>query len=370
MKVWVSKDQRALLYRHGDYKAMLKPGKHRISRFWGYHSELYQLDEPFRPPKHLRVYLEDKSLASELEVLEVKDGEIVICLENGRVNSVLTPGQHAFWKTMVDYSFIRVTLDGPHIPEDISETLLRTGYLSAYVNVIDVEPHEEALLYFDGEFQKILKPGRYYYWKTVTKITLQRADLRQLQLDIGGQEIMTADRVTIRLNFVCQYKIVDSVKALADIKGYEEQLYVLLQLILREYVGQVKLDDLLGRKEEIGDYVLKKLSEKGKDWGLEFIYAGLKDIILPGEIKAILNQVIEAEKRAQANIITRREETASTRSLLNTAKLMEDNPILLRMKEMESIERISDKISSLSVIGGGQLIEQLAHLFKPADSGK
>ena len=78
-----------------------------------------------------------------------------------------------------------------------------------------------------------------------------------------------------------------------------------------------------------------------------------------------MNQVLVAEKRAQANTIMRREETASTRSLLNTAKLMEENAMLWKLKEMEYVEKIAEKISTISVNGNGKLVEQLKELFTP-----
>ena len=78
----------------------------------------------------------------------------------------------------------------------------------------------------------------------------------------------------------------------------------------------------------------------------------IKDIILPGEMREILNQVVSAEKQAQANLIRRREETAATRSLLNTAKLMEDNPILVRLKELETLEKVVEKVDRLTVTNG------------------
>ena len=90
---------------------------------------------------------------------------------------------------------------------------------------------------------------------------------------------------------------------------------------------------------------------------------GIRDIILPGEIKDIMNQVLIAQKKAQANVITRREETASTRSLLNTAKLMEDNAMLFKLKEMEYVEKIADKIGEISVSGSGNVVEQLKTIF-------
>ena len=81
-------------------------------------------------------------------------------------------------------------------------------------------------------------------------------------------------------------------------------------------------------------------------------YVGVKDIVLPGEMKTILAQVVEAGKSAEANVIRRREETAATRSLLNTAKVMEDNPVALRLKELETLERVAERIDKISVFGG------------------
>jgi regulator of protease activity HflC (stomatin/prohibitin superfamily) len=90
---------------------------------------------------------------------------------------------------------------------------------------------------------------------------------------------------------------------------------------------------------------------------------GIRDVILTGEMKEIMNQVLVAQKRAQANIITRREETASTRSLLNTAKLMEENDMLYKLKEMEYVEKIADKIGEITVAGNGNIVTQLKEIF-------
>ena len=153
-----------------------------------------------------------------------------------------------------------------------------------------------------------------------------------------------------------------------EIKDYEKQLYTLLQLILREYVGSLKLDDILKMKQEISTYVLEAVQKKEEEYGVQFIHAGVKDIILPGEIKDILNTVLIAEKRAMANVITRREETASTRSLLNTAKLMEENQTLYRLKELEFLEKISENIGTISLSGKDNLLESLNTLLASKNS--
>jgi regulator of protease activity HflC (stomatin/prohibitin superfamily) len=117
-------------------------------------------------------------------------------------------------------------------------------------------------------------------------------------------------------------------------------------------VGTRSLDELLEDKATIDTIVKDFAAQKLMVAGITLEGVGVKDIILPGEMKTILAQVVEAEKSAQANVIRRREETAATRSLLNTAKLMEDNPIALRMKELETLERVAERIDKISVFGG------------------
>jgi regulator of protease activity HflC (stomatin/prohibitin superfamily) len=146
--------------------------------------------------------------------------------------------------------------------------------------------------------------------------------------------------------------VLDAVKARSKLTNFVEFAYKELQFALREAVGTRTLDELLGDKgaldREIGAAVRLKLEEQG----LAIESVGVKDVILPGEMKTILNQVVEAEKVAQANLIKRREETAATRSLLNTARLMDENPTLLRLKELETLEKVTEKIDKLTVFGG------------------
>jgi len=85
----------------------------------------------------------------------------------------------------------------------------------------------------------------------------------------------------------------------------------------------------------------------------------VKDVVLPGEMKALLNRVIEAEKEAAANVILRPEETAATRSLANTAKVMADNPVLLRLKELESLKGIAEEVGEVRLVMGSDSLEKL-----------
>jgi regulator of protease activity HflC (stomatin/prohibitin superfamily) len=227
-----------------------------------------------------------------------------------------------------------------------------------------VSDFQKARLYYDEKFVKLLEPGIYYFWNSSTKVTFGLVDTRSLQMDISGQEIMTLDKVALRINFVCNYRITDYVKIHTEIDDYERQIHILLQLALREYVGKYRLDEILENKEQLSCAMLARLKEKETEYFVAFSDAGVKDIILPGEIRSIMNTVLLAEKKAQANVITRREEVASTRSLLNTAKLMDENQTLYKLKELEYLEKICDNVGSISVSGGTDLLSQLTHILK------
>jgi len=324
---------------------------------------VYNLTDQFYSSKNLNILLKDEALASMLEVVDVKDNEIVIQYADGKFKQVLTVGKYAFWKGLVEYTFTRVDLSDFNISQDISKAVFTSTDLLRHIRVYVVESYEKGLLMIDGKLEKTLDKGTYYFWKNTTAINVLKADMRKLQMEISGQEILTKDKAGLRINFYCQYKVVDIEKFLIDNKDAEKQLYVLMQLALREYIGNYTLDELLEQKSAIAEYVLEVLKSKAETLGIEIRDCGVKDIILSGELRNIMNQVLVAQKQAQANVITRREETASTRSLLNTAKLMEDNDMLFKLKEMEYVERIADKINNISLSGGNQVVDQLKEIF-------
>ncbi len=352
-----------LVYRNGNYREVITEGA-----YWLYPNEnalVYDLTKPFHPSTDLNILLKDELLANRLTVVEVADTEIALLYENGNFKSVLNAGRYAYWNGVTNYSFIKADLSKIGITEDIGVSTIVRSEVLPYVRVYIVESYEKGILLIDSKYSKVLETGVYYYWKNPTGISVLKADLRQLQLEISGQEILTRDKAALRVNFYAQYKVVDIIKALIENKDYDKQLYILMQLALREFIGTLSLDELLEKKEAISTYVLSVLKDKAYNLGVEIKDCGVRDIILPGEMKEIMNQVLVAQKKAEANVIMRREETASTRSLLNTAKLMEENSMLLKLKEMEYVEKIADKINSISVSGGNLIVDQLKDIFIP-----
>jgi regulator of protease activity HflC (stomatin/prohibitin superfamily) len=265
----------------------------------------------------------------------------------------------------VQRSFVKADISKVEITEPVDRTTLASKHLAPYVRTATVESYEQAVLFVDGKYVQIVSSGVYYWWKNSIPVFVGKVDNRQQQAEINGQEILTKDKAALRINAQAQYKVVNIEKALLQNKDYERQLYVLFQFALREYTGTFTLDELLEKKEAMAPAILQAIAAKAVALGVEITGFGIRDIILPGDVKDIMNGVLIAEKKAQANSITRREETASTRSLLNTAKLMEDNQMLYKLKEMEYVEKIAEKISSISINSNGILTDQLKQLFIP-----
>ena len=363
-RVIVNTGSIGLVFRRGNYAKVLTEGIYWIRSIDILYR--YNLAAQFAVPIELSILLKDEVLKEKLHVVEVLDSEIVVRNENGNFSGILGPGRYTYWKGVTEYEFLKIDLSNINVDKKINRNILNRPEFYPYIRIITVEPYQKALLYIDGVFEKVLETGEYYFWKNATKIHVAKADMRQQQIEVSGQEILTKDKAALRVNFYAQYKVEDVYKALNDNKDFEKQLYILLQLALREFIGTLTLDEILDKKDAIAQYVTQTLEKSVVKLGIKIAYSGLRDIILPGEIKEIMNQVLVAEKKAQANTITRREETASTRSLLNTARLMEENEMLFRLKEMEYVEKIAEKINSISLSGGNQVINQLREIFSPA----
>lgn len=227
------------------------------------------------------------------------------------------------------------------------QTLKRQPILMAQV----AEKHV-GILYQDGEFKRMLQPGTHGFWQLNSDVSVRNYDLRSQMMDVSGQEILTKDRVSIRINLTANFCIEDALLAAQQVDDLKEYLYKSMQLALREAVGTKTLDQLLENKLYVNDTVIQLVADDFSQVGVALRRVGVKDIILPGEIRTILNRVVEAQKAAEANVIKRREETAATRSLHNTAKMMENNATLLRLKELEALEKVSEKVDRISVYGG------------------
>ena len=363
MKVIISENERGFRFKHGVYKGMMLPGKQSISKYFG---ETYVLDHAYGKVNLDRLNLStlrnDPEFTASTAIIEVPDNSLAIHFKDGSIHQVLEAGTYAFWAVHEKHRFEIMDMSDPEAANKLPLHYMRK-IPTKYVACLRVNVGEIGLLFYNGEYQRNLGPGQYYYWTSTISVTTRNVDMRLQQLEIPGQEILTADKVGLRINFVCGYKVTDPVAAITKLADYTQQIYVHVQMALRTLVGRYRLDELLRQKDSIGSQVLADIKAREAELYIEFESAGVKDIILPGEIRDIMNTVLIAEKSAQASVITRREETAATKSLLETAKLMDENATLYKLKELEYLERICDRIGNISVDSGGGVVDGLRKLL-------
>jgi regulator of protease activity HflC (stomatin/prohibitin superfamily) len=291
--------------------------------------------------------------------LDVPYRHVAVLRIDGLPTVGLRPGRYLLWqvRNKVEAELYDAGPLHTSIPEDLWR-FVPPGVLQEVV----VTPHERVVVYVDGELSEVLGAGRYGLNVDGRSVTLVRVDLRIQELQITGQDVMTADKVTLRINVLVQFRIVDPSKSLSTVVNLRDALYAAAQLSARHLIAGMPLDALLESRNGAAKQMLDEVAPKAAEIGAEVVSVDLKDVILPGEMKTILNQVIEAEKRAAANVILRREETAATRSLANTAKLLEQNPVLLRLKELESLERLAEKVGTVNVVASPDKLLGSLHL--------
>lgn len=362
-RVTVKKNERGLLLRNGDFERVLQPGTHwLLAGLDELKVELFSLNQPafVHPLTDYLMANEPEVVQAEFTRVELGEHEVGLRSENGVLVEVLPPStRRLYWRGFVDVRVeiidIRASVELPAaVAARFAQPQLRPRTVSGLTGVLQVEvpAHGAGLLRVDGKVERLLESGAHAFWKFGRNVAVELVDLRLQALEVTGQEILTRDKVALRLNLSANWHYTDVLRAFEQLAKPADHLYRELQFGLRAAVGTRTLDELLENKSVIDEVVIAHVVPKLAGFGLQLDGLGVKDIVLPGEMKTILAQVVEAGKAAEANVIRRREETAATRALLNTAKVMEDNPVALRLKELETLERVAERIDKISVFGG------------------
>jgi regulator of protease activity HflC (stomatin/prohibitin superfamily) len=361
-RVTVAQHERALVWKNKTFAGVLEPGKHwLIAPMSDVQAQLYDLTVP--EFEHARVDFLVKEARATMEkyfdIVELTESEAGLVYKNGKLTGVLAPGKRQlYWKGPIEVKIEKVDISQDlEVPAKVAKLLGRAkqplaAQASEAVSTVEVPDTSVALLIVDGKFTKLLEPGLHVFWKFQRTVKIELVDRRVQTMEVSGQDILTKDKVSLRVNLTALWQVEDVITARARLQNFVEFIYKELQFALREAIGSRTLDELLGAKGDLDREIQTSTRSKIEQHGIRLASVGIKDVILPGEMKEILNRVVEAEKAAQANLIKRREETAATRSLLNTARLMDENPTLLRLKELETLEKVTEKVDKLTVFGG------------------
>ena len=244
-------------------------------------------------------------------------------------------------------------------------------------NPITIKDTHRGALYEDGVFKDILGPGRHdlrsgYFSRVRREVAL--VDIRNRSLTIKGQEILTADKVAVHVTILVNFRVVDVKAALHNVESYAERIYEDVQLSARRFLAVKTLDEILKDRNEVSAAVRADVREIAAAYGVEISRADVKDLVFPGNLRDIMNRVLETErrseamlieatKRAEANLITARGDREANDTRVASDQALADqlaaHPALMRLKELETLQKIAEKPGNTFYINLGDAIPQM-----------
>jgi regulator of protease activity HflC (stomatin/prohibitin superfamily) len=353
-----------LVFRNETFTGLLAPGAYwRFDPFGHERIEIVSRRAPWLAHEQLDMIVASGVLDGKAVVIDLADHERGLVWIDGRFDTVLPPGRYALWTGFRKVRTEVIDANTVRFEHKDREAILVGRRAAELLEVQDVAADHSGVLFLDGRYTETLGGGRYAFWKNRAAVKLVRLDRREQVLEVPGQEVLTADRVTLRLTAVGVYRVADPVRALTATDDAKQALYREVQLAVRVAVGMRTLDALLADKESLAKELGDAVKAKAASFGLDLITLGVRDLILPGDMKDLLNKVIEARTVAEASVITRREEAAALRHQTNAAKLFAENPTLLKLREIEAVERIAAAGKLNIVLGEKGLAERVVNLL-------
>ncbi|MEA1950608.1 MAG: slipin family protein [Planctomycetota bacterium] len=347
-----------------EFKGLLEPGRHWIFDPLGkVRVGIASRREPWLFHDKLDVIVKSGALDGHAVVLDLKDHQRALVWIEGRFSGILPPGLHVYWEGHKDVRVEVVDARDARFEHGDFAVIVRSADAKRLLDVCGVERNHIGVLFQDGHYVGTLEPGMYAFWRDTVDAKLVEVDLREAMIDVGGQEIMTADKVSLRLNVGVTYRVVDARLAVTVAEDMHQSLYRETQLALRAVVGARDLDSFLSDKDAVAVELDEMLAHRAEEVGARIVSVGVRDVILPGDMKELMNKVTEAKKAAEANLIARREETAAMRSQANTAKLLENSPTLMRLRELEVLEKVAGSSKLNVVLGEKGLADRVMNLL-------
>lgn len=215
--------------------------------------------------------------------------------------------------------------------------------------VILATENTQKLHYLNGKFIEILQPGRHIFWGNGHTFT--ELDSRLQPITLQSQELNTAEGLSIKLTAVGLFKVTDPLLAISSTTSYSDTLYTLIQLALRDLVNGFAAEELIARARDLSPQFLEKVQTGAAKLGLEVTELTIRDIILPNDLKNALSAAWRTKKEAIAELEEARGKAAAARTLANAAKLYSTNPELLKVRYLETLEKLSTSYGNTFVVG-------------------
>jgi len=353
-----------LLFSEGEFRGLLEAGTYWFFDPLGkIRVDIVSQRDPWLVHEKLDLIVKSGALKDHALVLDLKDYERALVWIENRFSQILPPGLYVCWTGQRQVRVEIVDARQVRFEHPEFKVIVRSTQAARTLDICSIQRNHIGVLFIDGRFVNTLAPGEYAFWKGVADSRVVEVDLRETTIDVSGQEVMTADKVSLRFNAVATYRIADAHRAVTQTDDVRQALYRETQLVLRAVVGARELDVVLTDKDAVTHEIEEGVRRRAAGLGLEIVSVGIRDVILPGDMKDLMNKVTEARKAAEANLISRREETAAIRSQANTARLLAESPTLMRLRELEVLEKIAAAGKLNIVLGEKGLAEKVINLL-------
>jgi regulator of protease activity HflC (stomatin/prohibitin superfamily) len=215
-------------------------------------------------------------------------------------------------------------------------------FLQTSVKVIN--EYERAVVLRLGKFLAVKGPGLIILLPIIDKMV--KIDLRTVTLDVPPQEVITKDNVSIKVSAVVYYRVLDPEKSFLQVEDYHYATSQLAQTTLRSICGQAELDEVLAEREKLNLKIQEILDAETEPWGVKVSKVEIKEIDLPEEMKRAMAKQAEAERERRAKIISADGEYQASKTLLEAAQIMAQNPITLQLRYLQTLTEIASEKNS------------------------
>jgi regulator of protease activity HflC (stomatin/prohibitin superfamily) len=199
---------------------------------------------------------------------------------------------------------------------------------------ITVMEWQRTLLFTDGRFARVLGPGRHRYRRA--RSMLHTVDVRPRRTVVPGQELLTADGLTLKISALTEWRIDDPLAYVTGSVSAEQALYAAVQIAVRDAVAAVTLDQVIADRAALSAGLVEAVGDRIAGLGVALTSVVVKDLMLPGELRRAATETILAREAGRADLERARAEAASLRTLANAARLIEEHPVLLRLRTIQA----------------------------------
>jgi regulator of protease activity HflC (stomatin/prohibitin superfamily) len=220
-------------------------------------------------------------------------------------------------------------------------------FILLVISIIEIKQYERGVKFTIGKFSGIAEPG----WRLVIPVfqKMIKVDVRVKAVDVPDQDAITEDNISVKINAVIYYKVSNAERAVIEVENFYYAVSQLAQTTMRNAVGEVPLDTLLKKREEIADNIQLVVDKATDPWGIKVEAVELKDIVLPDDLKRTMAKVAEAERERKAVIIKSEGEVSASDNLAKAARTLSEAPGALHLRTLQSINDISSDQSNTTI---------------------